>query len=100
MKPDSQEQVKDLEKEPVSLAAPTRKWSQGGKALSLFASLFLFITPASNATNVQKVTGGSSAVGCGRKVALGCHPLANPPLLLLCVPDPALEGFIFISGLE
>lgn len=57
LKPDSEERVKDLGREPVSLSAPTGKWSQGGKALSLFASLLLFMTPASNAMNVQKVMG-------------------------------------------
>lgn len=42
LKPDSQEQVKDLKREPVSLAAPAGKWSRGGKALSLFVSLLFF----------------------------------------------------------
>lgn len=53
LKPDSQEQVKDLEREPVSMAAPTRKQSHGGKVLSLFASLLFFMTAASNAANVK-----------------------------------------------
>lgn len=56
----SQQQVKDLEREPVSLAALTRKWSRGGKVLSLFASLLFFMTPASNAANVQKLMGKES----------------------------------------
>lgn len=56
----SQAQVKE-QREPLSLAAPTRrKQSQGGKTLSLFASLLLLLTPASNATNVQKVLGKES----------------------------------------
>lgn len=60
LKPDSQEQVKDLEREPVSMAAPTRKQSHGGKVLSLFASLLFFMSAASNAAKVQKVMGKES----------------------------------------
>ena len=47
LKPGSQEQLNGLESEHLSLAARTRKWSQGGKALCLFASLlFSRLLPA------------------------------------------------------
>ena len=84
LKPGSQEQLNGLESEHLSLAAPTRKWSQSGKALCLLPCCFQdFCQQCHNGTESHGKAESNLRFAC-------CWPWLKGPCKLLssCLQCP------------